>query len=203
MCIAIKDYTRSSSISVFKRERDEGASTSTSSPSRRKTRLIAQPTFNFRERCMFCDEKACEMKEKKKPQERRRKINHVLTLSFKDSIIARADERGDNFAKAVKERIFFEHDLVAAKAKYHHECYLSFIKPSAGGQADRPEDNNVTLAMEDIFLYIETNDDYQFTITELKNVCRDFIPNEKTNEEAATEIWKENNHQQRKIRVPP
>lgn len=102
-----------------------------------------------------------------------------MTLSFKDSIIARADERDDNIAKTVKERIIFEHNLVAAKAKYHHECYLSFIKPSAGGQADRSEDNNVTLAMEDIFLYIETND-CQFTITELKNVCRDFIPDEKT-----------------------
>lgn len=55
-----KDYTRSSSISAFKRERDEDASTSTSSPPRRKTRLIAQPSFNFKERCMFCDEETCE-----------------------------------------------------------------------------------------------------------------------------------------------
>lgn len=94
-----------------------------------------------------------------------------MTLSFKDFLIITADKRGDNVAKIIKKRIIFKHDLVAAEVKYYHECYLSFIKSTIEGKVGHPEDNNVTLTMENIFFYIrENNDDCQFTKTELKGV---------------------------------
>lgn len=34
--------------------------------------------------------------------------------------------------------------------------------------------------MEKIYAYIENNDDCQFTLAELKDVCKNFIPDEKT-----------------------
>lgn len=60
---------------------------------------------------------------------------------------------------------------------------------STTSKVDRLEDNNITLVMEDSFFYIKNNDDCQFTVTELKGICKgickDFIPDEKTKEEAA------------------
>jgi len=65
-----------------------------------------------------------------------------------------------------------------AKAKYHNDCYISFIKFNKGGKVGRPEEKDIILAMEDIFVYIE-NHDCQFTLTELKSIYKDFIPDKK------------------------
>lgn len=62
-------------------------------------------------------------------------------------------------------------NLVAAKAKYHNDCFVSFLKPITGGQVGRPQDETLNLAMEEIFTYIESSDDCQFTLEELKNIC--------------------------------
>lgn len=164
-----KDYTRRNSIIACKRERNESASTSTNSPPRSRMREREQ-SFNLKEQCIFCGEEASEVKERKKDRKTRQKIKYVSTVSFKDSIIAMADNRGDDIANAVKKRIMFENDLVAAQAKYHHNCYHSFVIPATAGKVGRPKDNNVSLAMEDVFSYIENSEDCQFTLTELKGI---------------------------------
>lgn len=129
---------------------------------------------------MFCGEEANEEAEKKKTQHYRRKINHVCTISFKDSIIKVAEARGDKYESIVKDQINFEYDLVAAGAKYHGECFASFAKIVRGSKTGRPLDENIALAMEDIFSYIENNEDCQFTLQELKKVLIDYVPDDKT-----------------------
>ncbi|KAG8291240.1 hypothetical protein J6590_065107 [Homalodisca vitripennis] len=54
-----------------------------------------------------------------------------------------------------------QHDLVAAEAKYHNDCVVSFLKPTTGGQVGRPQDEALNLAIGEIFSYIKSTDDYQ------------------------------------------
>lgn len=82
-----------------------------------------------------------------------------------------ARTRSDAIAEAVIARVEYEYDLVAA-AKYHHDCYVSFLKPSTGGKVGRPKDEAMDLAMEEIFTYIENSDECKFTLNELSNVCK-------------------------------
>jgi len=88
-----------------------------------------------------------------------------------------AENRSDGVAKSVLGRIQYEYDLIAAEARYHNDCYNSFLRPSSGGKIGRPEDNNITLVMEKIFLYIENNKDCQFSLQELKGICKNNYTN--------------------------
>lgn len=54
------------------------------------------------------------------------------------------------------------------------------MRPSSGGKIGRPEDKSVILAMEEIFVYIENNDDCQFSLKELKCICKNKVPDDKT-----------------------
>ncbi|KMQ82542.1 hypothetical protein RF55_22593 [Lasius niger] len=180
-----KEYTRKSSIAATKRKQDEGASTSGSSPPRTR-RHTNEYLFDFQNLCIFCGEE----KEKKKDIKSRRIIHRVSTATFKDSIIAVAEQLGNDMAKAVTKRIIYE-DLVAAEARYHHDCHVSFKKPTTGGKIGRPQDSRITSAMEKIYTYIENNDDCQFTLAELKDVCKDFTPDEKTIKSKLIERYEE------------
>ncbi|KAL4112100.1 hypothetical protein QTP88_015948 [Uroleucon formosanum] len=172
-----KVYTHKKKIASFKREREENAA-GPSNPSPHKKR---SSKFDFRTLCLVCGEEANEDVEKRKRQEYRRKIKQVSTLSFKDNIIKTAESHDDRLGKIVRDRINFEYDLVAAEAKYHDNCLISFNKYKSGGSVGRPHDENIRLAMEEIFYYIENNNDCQFTLTELVNaITSDFIPDAKT-----------------------
>lgn len=155
-----KEYTQKK-IASFKREREENAA-GPCNPSPHKKR---SSKFDFRTLCLVCGEEANEDVEKRKRQEYRRKIKQVSTLSFKDNIIKTAESRGDGLGKIVRDRVNFEYDLVAAEAKYHDNCLISFNKYKSGGSVGRPHDENIRLAMEEIFYYIENNNDCQFTLT--------------------------------------
>lgn len=127
----------------------------------------------------FCGNEANEEKEKKKDEKKRRRISLVSTHGFKDSVIDTADKFGGDFANTVKNRIIFE-DLLAAKARYHLQCYLNFLRSRKSGNVGRSIDHRIELAMEEIFSYIEENNDCQFTLKELADACTEYIPNELT-----------------------
>lgn len=75
----------------------------------------------------------------KKQAQRSREVYKATTLSFKNSVMKAAQSRSDDTAKTIVARIGFEHDLVAAEAKYHNDCF------------------------EKIFSYIESSDDCRVT----------------------------------------
>ncbi|KAF0716418.1 SWIM-type domain-containing protein [Aphis craccivora] len=154
-------------VECRKEEREENAA-GPCNPSPHKKR---SSKFDFRTLCLVCGEEANEDVEKRKRQEYRRKIKQVSTLSFKDNIIKTAESRGDGLGKIVRDRVNFEYDLVAAEAKYHDNCLISFNKYKSGGSVGRPHDENIRLAMEEIFYYIENNNDCQFTLTYKKKFC--------------------------------
>lgn len=164
-----KNYTRRSTIAAVKRQHEEDQA-STSKP--RTRARVSESAFCFKNHCFFCGDEANEEYEKKRAQKFRRRICKVTTLSFKESVLKIAQSRSDDNSKTIIARIGFEHDLVAAEASYHHDCYVSFLKPPTGSKAGRPRDEALNLAMEEIFAYIENSDDCQFTLEELKNVCK-------------------------------
>lgn len=170
-----KNYTRKSSIAAAnKRQREEQEdSTSTVSPPRTRLRS-SESAFCFKKQCLFCRQELNEEYEKRKSSDFRRRISQVSTLQFKDSIleVARTRTRDDTTAEAVLALLEFEYDLVAAEAKYHHDCYASFMKPSTGLKVGRPKDEATNRAMEEIVTYIENSDDCQFTLNELQNICK-------------------------------
>ncbi|KAL4718412.1 hypothetical protein ACJJTC_016033 [Scirpophaga incertulas] len=141
---------------------------------------VSEPDFNVKKYCLFCGDEANEEAEKKKAQNVRRKIYNVSTLEFKDSILKVARTRSDDAAKAVIARIEYEFDLVAAEAKYHNNCYNIFLRPTTGYKVGRPKDDSVNLAMEEIFQYIENNDDCQFSLQELKDIGKNPTIDNKT-----------------------
>ncbi|CAH2091780.1 unnamed protein product [Euphydryas editha] len=167
-----KNYTRKSTIAAVKRKREEKqASASKVSPPRARTRL-SESAFCLKSCCLFCGDQLNEEYEKKRAKKYRRRICKVSTLTFKESVLKVAQSRSDDTAKIVVARIGFEHDLVAAETRYHNDCYISFLKPTNGGKVGRPLDEALNLAMEKIFTYIENSNDDQFTLEELKNVCK-------------------------------
>lgn len=74
----------------------------------------------------------------------------------------------------------FEYDLVSVEAKYHDKCFSNFLLVSGKGDAGRPLDENIRIAMENVFHYKENNDDCQFTLAELKDMMKDYVPDDKT-----------------------
>lgn len=96
----------------------------------------------------------------------------LATHSFKDSVMITVQSRSDDTTKTIVARIGFEHDLVSAEARYHNDCFVSFLKPTTRDQVGRPQDEALNLAMKEIFSYIESRDDCQFTLEELKNSCK-------------------------------
>ena len=129
-----KSYIRKSSIVAIKRQHeDRQASTSKVSPPRTKAR-VSESDFCFKKYCLFCGDEADEEAEKKSLH-RRQKIYNVATFSFKESVLTVAQDRSDDVRKAVTARINFEYDLVAVEAKYHDNCYKSFLRPNNGGRS--------------------------------------------------------------------
>lgn len=104
-----KAYTRKSSISAAKRQREnEEASISKISPPRTRAR-VSESSSCFKENFLFCGDEADEEAEKKKPQNLRKKIYKVSTLNFKESLLKLAKDRSDDVSKAVIARINFEY----------------------------------------------------------------------------------------------
>lgn len=168
-----RNYTNNLSIAAHKRRQEEPST----SISPRKKRISA---FDFKKLCLFCGEEANEVIERKKEKKYRRVIREVSTLTFKDTVLKAAEARGDKYGRTVKERVNFEYDLVSVEAKYHDKCFSNFLLVSGKGDAGRPSDENIRIAMENVFHYIESNDDCQFTLAELKNVMKDYVPDDKT-----------------------
>lgn len=171
-------YISKNCIQAAKRKQEEGETITSPLVLRKKRGEV----FDFKKQCLFCGEVADEAAEKKKREKYRRKIKNVSTLEFKDTVIKKAEERGDDFGELVKSRIILQYDLIAAEAKYHAACFTNFSnKSSSSSPLEKPrQDNQVTEAMLEIFNYIENNNDSQFTLKELKDVLTGYVPDDKT-----------------------
>ena len=107
-----RDYTNPRSATSFRAiEEDE-------LPQAKRLRS-SMSSFNWKENCMLCGEKA-----NIDPQ--RNKIHNVTTFSIHDNLLECCDKRDDAWASEVQKRLCGCLDLVAAEAIYHGNCYLRF-----------------------------------------------------------------------------
>ncbi|CAH1100085.1 unnamed protein product [Psylliodes chrysocephalus] len=145
-----KNYTRKCSIAAIKRQHEvQEASTSIVGPPRTRAR-VRELAYCLIKQCLFCSQELNEEYEKRK------------------SLDSRPTTRSDAMANAVLARLEFENDLIAAEA----DCFISFLKPHTGVKVGRPQDETTNLAMKEKFTYIENSDYRQFTMNELRNVCK-------------------------------
>ncbi|CAK1580968.1 unnamed protein product [Parnassius mnemosyne] len=162
-----RQYVRSDSIKRFLREQalSEQPSTSRGVSSLRS----GQSQFDFKTKCFFCTEEHDEEAERKKPYSKRRTIIKVRTTTFHNSVLLRGQERNDEWGNDVVRRICTVGDLHAVDAIYHVDCYKKFTLATLPSKrkAGRPIDEGISEAMNEIYDYIEKNDNCQFSMDDL------------------------------------
>lgn len=140
------------------------------------------PTFDFKNRCLFCGEVFCD--ELKLPVHRRKKIHSVQEKSMKENVLQYLSGRDDEFATSIVERIHCVPDLVAVGARYHRACisHVYHALPEEGIKKGRPTGDKIAEAMEGIYSFLKENsDECQFSMNELMNqINGDFVPDIRT-----------------------
>ena len=178
-----REYIRVSNINAYKRQRkDELASTSDTPALMLRSNTT---TFTIKEDCLYCAQKLIDYSvESKIPKHRRKRSHDVMTRESLQSIITKADDRGDEWGEIVKLRISNEYDLIAAEVKYHHDCQVSFYagKPPPNddekdGQqhAGRPVDARRQKAFEMLCRHIRISDECQYSLNKLDSLMNDFL----------------------------
>ena len=159
-----KNYTRKDSIAAVKK--------SLSQPSTSQTCGVLRSSgksFDFRNDCIFCGEKAS-APDAKYPKNRRLTVYNVATLEFRDKIISICEQRSDQWGQKVYSRIANTIDLVAEEGRYHFSCYTSFKNIPKRESAGRPEESIALSAFKKLLEYIDSNDECQYSLSELKKI---------------------------------
>lgn len=118
------DYTRPSNIRKRKRmtmevDDDDGEDT-------KHVRRSQVPALNIKTECIYCGKYMDYAKHTKQPINQHDRMHEVETPELLSSIIAKALERGDAWGQAVFICVQNIGDLMAAEAKYHHQCQVRF-----------------------------------------------------------------------------
>ncbi|CAG9770015.1 unnamed protein product [Ceutorhynchus assimilis] len=139
------------------------------------SRRSNQPLFDFKGHCLFCGKDASDQfieSHKKLNQSRREKVHEVTKLDFKQKVIdaAKTTRKSDEWSNAVVFRIENEIDLIAAEGRYHGSCCKNYFGEyvQSGTKRGRPEDEEVTAAVDYICRYLEANEDQcQFVLSDI------------------------------------
>lgn len=174
-------YMNKKYIEIYKKKQNE---TSCSPPKKKLRSSTDLLNFDWEKNCVFCGQEADKAKEAKLNKNRRRQISYINTATFSDSLVNFIAVQKNDYYREIHKRIAGITDLQTLEAKYHFDCYNS-IKNSINlinvEKKISPRIVMIDTAMEQIYKYIEENDDCQFTMQELKNVITtEHIPDEKT-----------------------
>jgi len=90
--------------------------------------------FNFKENCLFCGERVGV--DSKCPKSRRRDFSCVETLELLPGVVATARKRNDKWGNEVLVRVGLSCDLVAEEARYHRDCYATFLRKRLSDSAE-------------------------------------------------------------------
>lgn len=168
-----KNYTRPDSIAASLKREKSTQDIQLIPPSSPESLRSRQVQFQFKTKCFFCAEDIHGFieKQKRRPPKFRDNVYEVRTQEMKQSVLDRANERGDKWGKEVSLRIINVNDLVAADALYHNTCCKNFFstRGPTGKKRGRPIDDNVLIGMDEIYRYIDENEDCQFSFEELIN----------------------------------
>lgn len=176
-----KKYTRTDSIQAdLKRQ----ALASTSQPkedSNKTVGLRSSHKFDFKTKCFLCTisiDDDFKKKEGKKPLCKRRKWWPVRTFNIQKASLEAGLARKDKWGDEVVGRISSITDLVAEEAVYHDDCRKNFCRLAKTSNDESTD--HVTAAMEEIYAFMEENNDSQFTLPEIRNAVTGPVPDDKT-----------------------
>lgn len=110
---------------------------------------------------------------------------------MKDDILRVAREREDDWGEEVSRRIGNVIDLVAAEAVYHDHCSVTFHLKPKSEKIGRPLDDYITVAMEDIYTFLDQGSDCQYLMDEVMNTIVGEKPTVKTVKAKLQEKYKE------------
>jgi len=144
-------------------------------------------SFDLKEHCFICGGIANVDVEKKKRIEDRREIN----LSAEPDKIAKvrsvAQARRDDLGNLVLCRLAVAADLVAADVRYHKDCYKRFMSTlPRSNSSGRPIDPSRAEAFMKVCEYMEDSDDCQFSLHELEELMKSFLPFDKSQDDVYT-----------------
>lgn len=149
-------------------------------------RRSTEAPFNFKTHCFMCGLVITDefMEQQEKNKTNCNIVYRVRVLKMKETIIKRAEERDDEYGKAIIRRLLPVTDLVASDCQYHSLCMRKlYNRPKIQGKRKSgPFANNVESAMEYIYTYLENNDgECQFSFDELIDQIKgDHRPDNKT-----------------------
>lgn len=133
---------------------------------------------------------------RKKNKSQRKQITYVNSMTLKDTLLSFVALQKDDFCREIHKRISGIMDLQSLGAKYHTDCYQSIKNSAQAHNVDKkihPRILMVDIAMEQIYKYIEENDDCQFSLQELKNILStEYIPDDKTIKSRLTSQYGDN-----------
>lgn len=146
--------------------------------------LNVRGTFDWEKNCFICEEEANAEKQRKKRQESRRRIIFVESTEFANNVLHKLSHLKDDFHREVYKRLCDTRDLISLGAKYHLDCYnkVMYEYKQAIKTPQTSYSSKVDQAMEEIFEFILSSEECQFTITQLKEVIQfsDVIPSDNT-----------------------
>lgn len=141
-------------------------------------------TFDWGKHCFICGEEATAEKERKKRQEIRRKICFVESIEFTINILHELSYLKDDFHREVYKRLCDPRDLISLRAKYHVDFYKNVIceYEQEIKTPQKSYSNKMDQAMEEIFEFMLSSEECQFTNTQFKEVVQfsHVIPSDNT-----------------------
>ena len=173
-------YTNKIQIAMYLKKAQFGAAETVNLPHNLRS---AEPSFNFKEHCLFCGVSA-----KYDGKKKGFGVIPVRTMDFHNSITAICEQRKDEWAAKVQARLLSVHDLHAADSVYHHECSTNFRTgkqtPSIFASEDdmpskrrcgRPQDVARNDAFLEIIKFLEQNDEEQTTVLDLMDQMKQHL----------------------------
>lgn len=121
---------------------------------------------------------------KKKPS-RRKKISLIESSDFVPNLIKTLIAFNDDYHRGILQRIQgVQRNLTDLQARYHRDCYQQLLneKNKTVPNADDSYSHKIDAAMEEIFSFMLSSDECQFTMTQLAEAVQisDVTPHEYT-----------------------
>lgn len=101
---------------------------------------------------------------------------------MKDKILRLLENRNDDLADSIRQRLLAVNDLIAVDAQYHLSCFKSLYHPPVKSETKGRPTDHVDVAMQPIYTFLENSDEEcQFSMEELiRKIDFDPKPHPKT-----------------------
>ena len=169
-----KVYTDRTRIAIAKKRKipDESDADKLRYAIRRSTE---EAIFNIKEDCLFSAISQQSLVSSLRGHlDKTNELISVRRIDWKAELEIKALKRDDECGFLVHSRIAGLDDLVAAEAKYHVLCMTAFYKGRSNPKLGRKPNEKLSYCLEKLYLYLEENNECQYTLNELHGILSSF-----------------------------